>query len=100
MKKKVEFPTKLKIEFQMLDHMSQHRARHVYPQHMDFENSAKRCHHCGRCSHIIPFCYKLYGYPWYYSQPKSKRNKGKKPQAKKVGKLKENVKCLLAYVPL
>lgn len=22
-----------------------------------------RCHYCGRCGHIRPFCFRLYGYP-------------------------------------
>ncbi|KAI5388997.1 hypothetical protein KIW84_074594 [Lathyrus oleraceus] len=33
MNKMIKVPPKKKTEFQMMDHMSQHRARHVYPQH-------------------------------------------------------------------
>lgn len=72
----------------------------MYPHHKSYKNSTKRCHHCGRCGHIRPFCYKLYVYPPYYSQPKSKGKRGKKNQAKKVWKPKETIKCLLAHVPL
>lgn len=82
MNKNVKFPTK-KIGFQMLDHMSQHRARHVYPQHRGIKNSIKRCHHCGRCGHIRLFCYNLYGSPQYYSHPKSKKRKRRKLKLRK-----------------
>lgn len=33
MNKKIKVPPKKKTEFWMVDHMSQHRARHVYPKH-------------------------------------------------------------------
>ncbi|KAK2401972.1 putative mitochondrial protein [Trifolium repens] len=29
------------------------------------------CHHCGKKGHIRPFCYKLYGYPRHWQQPKT-----------------------------
>lgn len=84
----------------MLDNVSQHHARHGYPQLRGYKYSTKICHHYGKYDHIRPFCYKLYEYPQYYSQPKSKGKKGNKTQAKKVWKPKEIVQCLLAHVPL
>jgi len=47
------------------------------------------CHHCGRKGHIIPFCFKLYGYPYQSQQnvhePKLKNVKKWKPKSDNVG---------------
>jgi hypothetical protein len=34
------------------------------------------CHHCGKKGHIRPFCYKLYGYPRHWQQPKTSPRDG------------------------
>lgn len=54
MNKKIKVLSMKKIEFQKVDHMPQHHARHVYPHHRGYKNSAKRCHHCGIYGHIRP----------------------------------------------
>lgn len=61
--KKIKVLPKKKNEFQMMDHMSKHRARHVYPHHRGYKNSANRCYHYGGYGHIRPFFYRLYEYP-------------------------------------
>lgn len=66
--KKFVLPEK-KYEFQIVGHMSQPHARHVYPQHRGY----KRCHHCGRSGHIRLYCYKLYGYPHIVNQDSRKK---------------------------
>lgn len=84
MNKNIKVPSKKNTEFQVVDHMSQHRARHVYPHHKGNKKSSWRYHHCGIYGHIRTFYYKLYGYYEYYSQPKSKGKKWKETQAKTV----------------
>ena len=59
MNKKIKVPPKKKTEFQMVDHMSQHDAQHLYPHNKGNKKSSWRCHQCGRYGHIIPFCYRL-----------------------------------------
>lgn len=64
---KIKVYLRKKSEFQKVNHMSQHHARHVYSHFRGVKKSTQRCYHYGRYGHIRPFCYKLYGYPKYYS---------------------------------
>src|SRR4051812_27724371 len=99
MNKKVKVPTKKfispekKTEFQMKDHTSQHLAQHVYPHNRGNKKLSRRNYHCRIYGHTSPFCYRLYGYPYSYSQPWVYMKKGKKTQEKKVWKPKEISTC-------
>lgn len=94
------FGPKKKTELLMKDHASQHPSQHVYPHIRGNKRSFKICHHCERYGHIRPFCYRLYGYPQLYSQPRSNRRKGKKTQARKEWKSKETITYLIAHISL
>lgn len=62
--------------------------------------SSVRCHHYGIYAHTRPFCYKLYGYPKSYSQPRPKGKKEKNTHAKKKCKPKEIISCFIAHTSL
>lgn len=54
----------------MSKHLTQHHARHHNTQ-IGGKLFRWRCHYCGKYGHIKPFCFKLYGYPRYPTQPKA-----------------------------
>lgn len=82
-------PLGKKIEFLMVDHMSQQPARHMYSLYRGKKISSYKCNHYGRYGHIRSYCYRLYGYPQPYSQPRLNRKRVKNIQAKKLWKPKE-----------
>lgn len=104
MRKKVKLPPKKfvapenKYKFLMKDHMSQLPAQHVSPHNKGNKKSFMKYHHYERFGHIIPFCYRLYDYPQFHSQPRPKRKRGEKNLTKQVCKPIETTKCLLTHV--
>ncbi|KAK2436692.1 secreted RxLR effector protein [Trifolium repens] len=55
------------------------------------------CHHCGMKGHIRPFCYKLYGYPRHWQQPKTAP---REEPVRKVWQPKAENKGLIAHTSL
>ncbi|WJX12965.1 hypothetical protein P8452_03412 [Trifolium repens] len=55
------------------------------------------CHHCGMKGHIRPFCYKLYGYPRHWQQPKTAP---REESVRKVWQPKAENKGLIAHTSL
>jgi len=73
------FPVVGTYDTTMSKPMSQHPKEHQSSKSKGISRPL-RCHNCGRCGHIRPYCYKLYGYPQPHVQPKAN---GKIVQAKK-----------------
>ncbi|KAK2426944.1 putative mitochondrial protein [Trifolium repens] len=55
------------------------------------------CHHCGMKGHIRPFCYKLFGYPRHWQQPKTAP---REESVRKVWQPKAENKGLIAHTSL
>ncbi|KAK2423598.1 cysteine-rich RECEPTOR kinase [Trifolium repens] len=55
------------------------------------------CHHCGMKGHIRPFCFKLYGYPRHWQQPKTAH---RDESVRKVWQPKTENKGLIAHTSL
>ncbi|KAK2385434.1 putative mitochondrial protein [Trifolium repens] len=55
------------------------------------------CHHCGMKGHIRPFCYKLYGYPRHWQQPKTAP---REDPVRKVWQPKAENRGLIAHTSL
>lgn len=90
-------PLEKKIEFIMLDLMSQHLVRHMYPQNISYKISSWRWHYCGWYGHIRPIVINCMDIPSHTVNQGLTKKIGNKIQEMKVGKLKEIIRSLIVY---
>jgi hypothetical protein len=76
----------------MPQHVQQHQPAKIIPKPKGWI-----CHYCGRRGHIRPFCFRLYGFPRWYNNP---RYESDSSNTKKEWKPKANDAAHIAHTSL